>query len=304
MPARDSACLLTIGNSFTRNATEFLPKMVAAAGRNLAIFRADVSGKSLAFHARHMAFAQSDPDDERGKPYKNKSHTLRIDDRRVSLPQVLVARNWEFVTLQQASPLSHKPETYEPHAGRIIAAIRSLAPRAEILVHQTWAYREDCPLYEGGFTQQSMFDGLRAAYAAMAERYGGLRIIPSGAAMQAARNTPRWTYRQDPQYDFENPPHGELPRQCGSLNVGWRWVGSKTDPSDKRLALDFKHANRAGKYLMACVWFEVVYETECEATAAFTPPGMTLEDTADLRRIAHRVVHGFDSLETEGEANS
>lgn len=296
MPARESAQLLTVGNSFADNATEYLPAMASAAGRELVIFRANVSGKSFEFHAHHLALAQANQDDPEGSPYKNDPDVLGTSDTdKVSLPMALAARAWDFVTIHQYSPLSYKPESFEPYASQIIAAIREFAPGAEILVHQTWAFREDCPRYRKGFTQQVMFERLRAAYADLAARNGRLRIIPCGAAMQAARATPRWTYRPDPDYDFENPPPGKLPMQDGSLNVGWKWVKDGGNLGHTKLHLDFKHANAAGKYLCACAWFEVLYHLDCNETAAFTPDGLAAEDAADLRRIAREVVdrHGF-----------
>ncbi len=46
---------------------------------------------------------------------------------------------------------------------------------------------------DGKLNQQSMYEGLKAAYDKLSLRYG-LRIIPSGDAYQAARKLPRFTF--------------------------------------------------------------------------------------------------------------
>ncbi|MDF9828352.1 hypothetical protein M2103_001912 [Ereboglobus sp. PH5-5] len=288
--SRDAAKVLTIGNSFADNATEFLPQIVESTGRQLVLFRANLGGCSLERHARHLRAALANPDDPKGSPYANNAGVLGIaGKKKVSLPEALAAVEWDFVTIQEWSQRSFKPEHQEPHAKQLIDAIRKLAPTAEIVIHQTWAYREDHAWYQkgDGFTQQKMHAGLRAAYKELSARHG-LRILPSGDAMQAARATPRWTYEPDKNFDFKNPPEGKLPGQKGSLNVGWRW---RTKNGRRTFSLDAIHANTAGKYLTGCVFFEGLYGTDC-ARVRFVPEDLTGEDAADLRRIAHSVSLG------------
>ncbi|MDR0901652.1 MAG: DUF4886 domain-containing protein [Opitutaceae bacterium] len=288
---RESARVLTIGNSFANDATSFLPQIAGSAGRKLVLFRANIGGCSLERHARHLNAALANPADPEGSPYRNNPGVLGISGRdKVSLPEALAAVDWDFVTIQEWSQRSYKPEYQEPHAGRLIDTIRKLAPRAEIVIHQTWAYREDHPFFQkdDGFTQQKMYDGLRAAYKELSARHG-LRILPSGDAMQAARATPRWQYRPDPNFDFKNPPQGQVPGQKGSLNIGWRWTKDKK--GKQVFSLDAIHANVAGRYLTGCVFFEGFYGVDC-ATVTFTPDDLTKDDAASLRAVAHSVSLG------------
>jgi hypothetical protein len=198
--------------------------------------------------------------------------------------------DWDFVTIQQASPKSFDASSYEPYASEVIAAVRKFAPRAEIVIHQTWAWREDDARFQknDGFTQRKMYDDLRAAYQELSARYG-LRILPSGDAMQTARGTPRWQYRPDPDFDFKNPPEGRVPEQKGSLNVGWRW--GKNKAGKQVFSLDTIHCNTAGRYLTGCVFFEGFYGVDC-AAVTFAPDGLAKDDAADLRRVAHSVSPG------------
>lgn len=285
--ARDTVRVLTIGNSFADDATTYLSAMAKAGGKNLVLFRANLGGCSLQRHSGHLDEATRAPESTAAKarPYKNTDVLGLPDHKSVSLIDALKAQPWDFVTIQQVSHESFKPATYEPYAGRLIAAIRELAPQAEILVHQTWAYREDHDFFKkgDGFTPAKMYQQSRDAYHALAARYGGLRILPSGDALDLARRTPRWTYVPDASYDFANPPAGRLPDQSKSLQVGWQWAKQKD--GTQKLTLDAIHCNAAGDYLGGAVWYQVLFNTT-DIPADFTPKGLSPADAADLRKHA------------------
>lgn len=289
--ARDAVKLLTIGNSFADDATAFLPAMSTAGGKQLVLFRANLGGCSLERHAKHLAAALDDPSatDTNARPYKNTGALGLPDLKTVSLPDALKAQAWDYVTIQQVSHQSFKPESYEPYASQIVAKIRELAPQAEILIHQTWAYREDHPIFQknDGFTPAKMYQGSRDAYHRLAATYGGLRILPSGDALHLARQTPRWTFKPDAAFDYANPPAGTLPDQSASLNVGWRWVKQKD--ATQKLQLDAIHCNTAGRYLGAAVWYQVIFDTT-EVPAAYVPTGLSDEAVASLREHARAAV--------------
>lgn len=294
--ARDSVRVLTIGNSFADDATTYLPDLAKAGGKDLVLFRANLGGCSLERHARHLAAALADPaaTDVEARPYKNNPAVTGLADlKTVSLLDALKARPWDYVTIQQVSHQSFKPESYEPYAAQLIAAIRQLAPQAEILVHQTWAYREDHPFFkkDDGFTPLAMYEQSRAAYHALAARYGDLRLLPSGDALHLARQTPRWTFAPDPAFDYANPPSDTVPDQRASLQTGWRWV-TKKDTAEKRFELDAIHCNKAGDYLTGAVWYQVLFGTT-DIPAAYSPEGLAPEDAADLRAHARAAVAGL-----------
>lgn len=298
---RDDIKLLTIGNSFANNSTAFLPDLVKDGGKKLTMFRANLGGCSFERHARHLAAAQADPEatNTEARPYANNPVLGLPGLKTVSLIDALKAQPWDYVTIQQVSHQSYKPASYEPHAGRIIAIIRELAPQAEILVHQTWAYREDHPFFRrnDGFTPAKMYEGSREAYHQLAANHGGLRILPVGDAMDLARQTPRWTFAPDANFDYANPPAGQVPDQRTSLMVGWRWV-TKKDTGEKKFELDAIHANNAGRYLGAATWYQVLYGTS-DVPAGFVPKGLTAEDTADLRQHAVAAIAALRSVEAK-----
>ena len=268
---RESLKLLTIGNSFSNDALGYLSNIAKAGNKEFLVGRASIGGCPLERHARHLREAEAG--DPKGKAYEGRT-----------LPEILASQPWDIVTIQQWSQLSFKPETFQPHADELIAAIRKLAPTAEIVVHQTWAYREDHPWFKknDGFTPQKMYEGARDTYKNFADGKS-FRVLPVGDAMNLARQTPRWTYVPDPAFDFKNPPAGQLPDQRTSLNTGWHW--KKNKEGKVSFALDAIHCNTAGRYLAGSVWYQVLFNTDTVPTT-FTPEGLAAEDAADLRTHA------------------
>ncbi|QEG00331.1 hypothetical protein Mal15_44010 [Stieleria maiorica] len=271
--------VLTIGNSFAQNACRYLESIADSEGScRIVIGTANIGGCTLEKHAALAEKSATDPDQ---KPYRGDA------GKRYSLQEYLAADQWDYVTLQQMSALSYKPESYHPYVEQLVAIIREHAPQAEILVHQTWAYRPDSPLLKSdGITQQEMYRRLAAAYDSVAEQLNS-RIIPVGRAFQSARNTPgREVLVIDPEFDYDNPVHPALPKQTNSLVTGWSW---RTDGDKKTLRLDFKHGNNQGCFLAGLVWYEVLTGNDATETS-YRPQGVSEEDAAFFRRVAHQAV--------------
>jgi hypothetical protein len=283
---RKEVKLLTVGNSFAWDATTFLPKLAELNGKELTMVRANLGGCSLERHVRHLTAYDANPGDPEGSPYKGPLPGYK--QTMYSLKEALLLTDWDYITIQQVSNLSYLPETYEPYASTLINYIHTYAPKAQIVIHQTWAYREDYADFKDGFTQKVMYEKSRAAYHALATKYGNLPIIPVGDAIQAARSTPLWSFAYpDPAFDYKNPPAGKIPAQRGSLNAGWAW---RTDPKNGKTSfgLDFKHCNTAGKYLGSLVFYECIYGEAPKAP--FVPQGVTPEEAESLTKIAHDTV--------------
>jgi len=296
---RASLKVFAIGNSFSRDTLTDLPALAKAGGKDLILANAYIGGCSLQRHLKHLR--QAEAGDIEGKAYKAHTDPKTGEKRDLSLVDLLTAQPWDIVTIQQASPLSFKPESYQPFADQLIAAIHKYAPTAEIVVHETWAYREDHEFFQknDGFTPAKMYSGLRDAYRSLADGKG-YRIIPVGDAFNLARQTPRWTYVPDPAFDFKNPPAGQLPDQHASLNVGWNLTKTKTGES--ALKLDAKHCNAAGKYLGGATWYQILFNTDT-VPAAYTPKGLDAATAADLRTHAEAAVKAERAREKTSSAS-
>lgn len=288
--------ILTIGNSFADDGVRFLRGFGTAAGQEIVIGRANLSGSPMDRHVNFARIFDENPEDPKGRPYKSKFLPPRIGDTKMySLREMLEAEKWDYVTIQQVSAKSFDFNTYEPHAGFLVDYIHKYAPQAEILIHQTWAYRDDHAFFGrtgGPATQKEMYDGLIAAYGRLAGKYG-FRVIPSGFTLQKARATERWTYvYPDREFDYKNPPAEAAPKQPGSLNVGWYW-GADIKTGERKFILDPIHLNTPGCYLAGAVWFEkLTGRSVVENT--FLPDNLDAKDAEQLRRIAHDAVVEFD----------
>lgn len=317
--AKNQIKLLTIGNSFANDATAYLPAMAKAGGKDLLLFRANLGGCSLERHARHLKAYEANPADPEGSPYRSgfvrsaeDTHAPKIASggnepsteekeppKNISLKEALESQEWDYVTIQQVSTESFKFESFEPYAGTIVNYVRKYAPKAKIVIHQTWAYREDCPMFKGAFNQAQMYEGLVGAYDQLAKKYD-LAIIPVGDAIQEARKLPRWTFKYpDPNFDYKNPAPGTKPDQTGSLNVGWTVkkvpAAKPTDktappaPDKYTASLDFKHCNVEGRYLGASVFYGFLFG-EKAAENTFVPEAVDPADATVLRGIADDAV--------------
>lgn len=230
--------ILTIGNSFADNATTYLEEMAESVpGYAIEVTRATIGGSSLEKHASLIEACEEDPSI---KPYSGQ----------FCLRELLVREPYDFVTIQQVSSQSFKPETFEPYAGQIIRFVRELAPQAQILVHQTWAYDEDCVRLENwDLSKAEMHRGLVESYDKLASDYN-LQILPSGEAFYRS-------YAKDPE-----------------LNL-WK--------------SDNYHANENGCYLAGSVWLGRILDVSPKKIK-FVPEGMDRKTARFFRKMAKKAL--------------
>ncbi len=268
--------ILTIGNSFSRNATNHLDDLALAGGHTLIHTPLVIGGSSFQVHA-----------DKAKAEGKTRLYTNGRD-----LIANLTAEKWDYVTIQQASIKSHDYATYQPYAGILRDYITKHAPQAKLLIHQTWAYRKDDPRFtkpsdKAGEPkkQEEMYRGLTAAYDKIAAEFGA-KIIPVGDAMFTADTDAKWGFKPVSGFNPKTAKKPELPDQTHSLHVGWRWT---TKNGKTTLGMDGHHANMAGEYVGACVWYEVLFG-ESAVGNSYIPKGLDAEYARFLQEMAHKAV--------------
>ncbi len=171
--------ILSIGNSYSMDAQRYLHQIAEADGVELNNYNLYIGGCSLARHHRNMLSE---------KPaYGLGMHGQDVGFP-VSLKEALLNREWDVVTVQQASHFSVDYNTYQPYLHKLVEYVRDCVPQAKIYIQQTWAYEQDSPRLNErmGYTDhKDMFNDLKKAYdqAAEDEKLDG--IIPSGAVFQA-----------------------------------------------------------------------------------------------------------------------
>lgn len=180
---------LAIGNSFSQDATHYLHQLAAAEGQDLKVGNLYIGGCSLGRHLENMQAGAAEYLYE-----ENGASTGRY----VSVDEALGMEKWDIIVTQQASHYSGIPETYEPYLTLILEELRRKAPQAELMLHQTWAYETDSlhPAFARyGYSQQTMYQRLTQAYE-QAARNHGLRLIPSGRAVQLLRQRAPFRYEE------------------------------------------------------------------------------------------------------------
>jgi len=169
--------ILSIGNSFSVDATRYLHQIARCDGFDLTTVNLFIGGCPLIKHYQNML-----------GDYKN--YTLHFNgfstELKVSIKDALLSNNWDYVTLQQASHASPKFETYEPYLTELAAYVRKCAPKAKIAIHQTWSYEQDSKhLKHVGYEDQlDMFNDIKNSYNKAFESINADLILPSGEILQ------------------------------------------------------------------------------------------------------------------------
>ena len=169
--------ILSIGNSFSQDATRYLHQIARADGVDLQTINLRIGGCPLDLHFRNILA---------DKPAYILECNGQVTDFLVSIKQALLNREWDVVTLQQASHKSPYAETYFPYINVLSDYIRECAPKAKIVIHQTWSYEQgSARLANLGFDDQNdMFAALKAAYQQACDAVAADGIIPSGQLFQ------------------------------------------------------------------------------------------------------------------------
>jgi hypothetical protein len=173
--------VLSIGNSFSRNAQTYLHKIAEADGVDMIVANLYIGGCPLELHWMNAST------DNKAYLY---TKTYVEPRKAATIKEALIDEEWDYVTFQQKSGYSGLVETYFPYLTNLIEYVKEYAPSACHVIHQTWAYQEGCD-WEGfsfyGRSQKRMFQALKKAYGFASERTGIDMILPVGEAFQIAR---------------------------------------------------------------------------------------------------------------------
>ncbi len=284
---KDSLRILTIGNSFTDSLTRYFQSVADSAGCRLVFDRANFGGCELERHWSYIAAEEASP-------------ICRIYQGGRKLRDIL-ARGWDIVTIQQASHQSWRPESFQPFASNIFHYVRKYAPGAEVVIQQTWAYRADDPRLmpggEWGIDQSGMYERLTANYRNLARELG-LRIIPTGFAVQLSRAAEEKPFTNYDPAILETLRWPDLPPQAGDV-VGQCFYRKDPESGELRIGRDLIHLNCRGQYLQACVWTAFLFEVPVSAIS-FVPEELDDRDAAMLRKVARRAVEEFKQETRQG----
>ena len=169
--------ILSIGNSYSSNAQHYLYLLAREARIPLHSVNLYIGGCTLSRHYRNMLLDQP--------AYEYHMNGMNATQRLLTLREGILSDDWDYITLQQASYESQDYENYQPFLDELAAYVRKLAPKARLLIHQTWTCAEGHErVRRFGYTSaEEMFGDISASYIKAAKAIDACGIIPSGAAL-------------------------------------------------------------------------------------------------------------------------
>lgn len=239
--------ILAVGNSFSEDAIDqYFHELCEAAGKRVIIGNLYIGGCSL---ERHLLNARTDSAAYRFRRIGHDGVTITANP--VTLSSALQSDDWNYVSFQQASPLSGKYGSYADLKPLIAYADNVTQGRPTYMWQQTWAYSPTSthgafPAYNSD--QKVMYDSIMSATRRVMTDYPSLKVlIPTGTAVQTARIA-------SGNYD---------------------------------LTRDGYHLDRlTGRYIAACTWFEAIFG-ESVIGNPYHPAGMTDEQARMAQEAAH-----------------
>lgn len=245
----DTIKVLAIGNSFSEDTVEqHLSDLARSEGLTVVIGNMYIGGCSIERHVKNL---RGDIADYRYRKIDPQGNMQEI--KGYTLDKALADEDWDFVSVQQSSPLSGQPESYAL-LPELVGFVRERIPTdAVVMFHQTWAYSEDSShkaYVNYDRDQMKMYNAIVETVAAEVPKVGIGLVIPSGTAIQNARTS----------------------------HLG-------TD-----LTRDGYHLSRPiGRYIAACTWLEAVLEKNPVGNE-YIPEGMTAKECRTAQKAAHKAV--------------
>lgn len=242
--------ILAIGNSFSQDAVEqYLHELAEAEGISTIIGNMFIGGCSLERHVKNAR------DNAPAYAYRKiGTDGKKREKGKMSLETVLADEDWDYVSLQQASPFSGMYETYEASLPELIEYVKARLPKkTKLMLHQTWAYASTSK--HSGFknyncNQLTMYQAIANAVKKAAKANKIKIVIPSGTAIQNARTS---------------------------------FIGDHLNRDGYHLDV------KIGRYTAACTWFERIFKHNVVGNP-YAPEGLDEVRKAVAQKAAHAAV--------------
>ncbi|WP_320906047.1 DUF4886 domain-containing protein [Phocaeicola sp.] len=242
--------ILAIGNSFSQDAVEqYLHELAEAEGISTIIGNMFIGGCSLERHVKNAR------DNAPAYAYRKiGTDGKKREKGKMSLETVLADEDWDYVSLQQASPFSGMYETYEASLPELIEYVKARLPKkTKLMLHQTWAYASTSK--HSGFknyncNQLTMYQAIADAVKKAAKANKIKIVIPSGTAIQNARTS---------------------------------FIGDHLNRDGYHLDV------KIGRYTAACTWFERIFKRNVVGNP-YGPEGLDEARKTVAQKAAHAAV--------------
>lgn len=242
--------ILAIGNSFSEDAIEnYLYDLATSTDKKTIIANLYIGGAPLSLHLKNV--------NEDANKYRYRKTGLdgkKNTTQDVSISHTLSDENWDYISFQQASPLSGKYDVIMESLPQLVNYVREkVDAETQFVYHQTWAYQHDSD--HKGFANynrdqltmyKAIVDVSKKVYKLGDFKY----IIPAGTAIQNARTSS---------------------------------MGDTFTRDGYHLHLDY------GRFTAACTWYEKIFGEDVRKNP-YKPEKVTELQAKIAKEAAHKAV--------------
>ncbi|WP_367211121.1 DUF4886 domain-containing protein [Sphingobacterium sp. R2] len=243
--------ILAIGNSFSEDAIEQnLYELAKAGKKKIVIGNLYIGGAPLSLHVRNAK------DDKPAYRYRKINIDGKMSEKaNERLSEALIDEAWDYISFQQASPLSGDYDSYAKDLPLLYEYVTKHVafPETRYILHQTWAYQNGAS--HEGFV-----------------RYNRSQDIMYKAIARTSREVFNWG-----NFDLLVP--------CGTAvqNARSSFIGDHFTRDGYHLNLDY------GRFTAACTWYESLFH-ESVLSNTFLPLKVTYVEGTIARAAAHKAV--------------
>lgn len=186
---KDVLKILAIGNSFSEDAIEnYLHELAKAANKKIIIGNMYIGGASLELHVKNSLEDKSN--------YNYRKVNLegeKVITKDISLSHAINDEDWDYISLQQASPVSGKFDVVMKDLPALIKYVNAKKEsKTKLIYHQTWAYQHDSDHkgfqnYDGD--QLTMYNEIVDVSKKIIKSKDFAIVVPAGTAIQNARTS-------------------------------------------------------------------------------------------------------------------
>lgn len=237
--------ILSLGDEYASSAGRYLAKIAKCDDVDIVSGNLILADSSL---ADHVAAIESDNGIYRFEFNDEGSIRTNVYDDFI-FSKALDWFDWDYITVQQGTPLAGVADSYFPHISTVAGSIRQHCPGADIVINEPWAFETDCTsAHFASYNNNTvlMAQKIRESVIEAAQRAGIKIVLPVGEVWSDARKA-----------DF-----------C------------------RLTSDDGCHASRCGEFLASAVWYEILTGNDVSKNK-YRLPFVSAEITARLKEVAH-----------------
>ena len=180
--------ILAIGNSFSDDTMEYVYQIAQDLGvEDMVLGILYIGGCTLESH--WSCAVEQKPSYE----YRRNTGSGWQTTKDSKMSKALMDENWDYITIQQASPEAGDPESFA-HLDELIAFVRERVPKStQLCWNMTWAYQGDCENTQFGlydYDQMKMYTAItQTAQDVIVPHEAFVSLIPNGTSIQNVRTS-------------------------------------------------------------------------------------------------------------------